>query len=324
MRHLIWPGFDVLHVHNPPDTLAFVTFFHRALGKRCVFDHHDIAPEMYDAREQGSSSRLVVWILRRLEKLSCRAANHVIATNESYRSLDIERNGVRPECISVVRNGPDISELEPVAPVPEWRGRAAFIVGYLGVIGPQDGVDQLVRAIFHLVTEEGIDDVLCVIIGHGESVGALKRLVSKLGLDDYVVFTGRLSSEEFVPILSSVDVCVVPDPPTPYNSRSTMLKLMDYLALARAVVAYDLVEHRVTAGDAAVYVDAGEPQALSRGIAALMRDPARRAELGAAGRERALTHLSWERSIPPLLQTYERLLGTQPSAHREQDMGVVT
>jgi glycosyltransferase involved in cell wall biosynthesis len=316
---LVRRGFDVVHAHNPPDTLGLVTSFYRLLGKRIVFDHHDLAPEMYEARAGGRPSAVVVRALRLLERLSCRAAHRVIATNGSYRAVEIERDGVEPARITVVRNGPELSERRPTEPDAALRARSGTIVGYLGVIGPQDGVDHLVRAVSHLVHDFGVPDALAVVIGRGESVPGLRRLAVELGIEDHVVFTGHLRDEEFAPLLCAADVCVVPDPRTPYNDRSTMLKLMDYMALGRPVVAFDLAEHRVTAGDAAVYVEPGDDFALARAVVELMRDPARRRELGVRGRERVEKELAWTHSVPHLLDTYRALLPA-PLADSRRDV----
>jgi glycosyltransferase involved in cell wall biosynthesis len=320
---LLRRGFDVVHAHNPPDLLVVVTGVYRLLGKRVVFDHHDLAPEMYEARSGRGSRAFVAWVLRRLEWLSCRVAHHVIATNGSYRAVEIERDGVAPDCITIVRNGPGLAEQAPAEPDPELRARSGTIVGYLGVIGPQDGLDHLLRAMRHLVYDLGVGDALAVIIGRGESIPMLRRLATDLDIERNVEFTGHLRADEFAPLLCTADICVVPDPRTPYNDRSTMLKLMDYMALGRPVVAFDLTEHRVTAGDAAVYVEPGDDLALARAIVELMNDPDRRLQLGKRGRHRVETSLAWEHSAPQLLHAYATVLHATPRQDGRTDGGFV-
>lgn len=308
LRLVVRQGIDVVHAHNPPDTLVIAGVLARLLGKRYVFDHHDLSPEMYDAQAGGRGNPLVLGALRFLERASFRVASQVISTNESYARVAVERGGVQPERVAVVRNGPDPETSTPVAADSTLRARAETIIGYLGVIGPQDGVDHLIRAVAHLVHDYGRQSVLCVVVGRGESVPALERLAAELGVERYVWFTGHLREAEFAPILCAADVCVCPDPSNSYNDRSTMLKVMDYMALGRPVVAFDLPENRVTAGPAAVFVTPGDDAALARAIDSLMGDPERRRALGALGRRRVEEALGWSRSATRLLDVYERLL----------------
>jgi glycosyltransferase involved in cell wall biosynthesis len=203
--------------------------------------------------------------------------------------------------------------VRPVAPDPELRARAGTIVAYLGVMGYQDGVDHLLHAIRHLVFDLGKRDVFCVLIGRGDARDELQRLARELALEDYVWFTGYIPRADVVRYLSTADVCVDPDPSNPFNDRSTMIKVMDYMAFARPIVAFDLPENRFTAGAAAVYVRPNDDFELARAIVTLMSDPARRAEMGAIGRRRVESELAWTYSIPRLLNAYATLLGTPPS-----------
>gem|GEM_PF-64075 len=305
-------GFDFVHAHNPPDVLALIAAAYRPFGARVIFDHHDLAPEMYLARF-GDSGRSWLYRAQSLaEFLACRLAHHVIASNESYKRREMELSGIPPERITVVRNGPDPDQWKPVDPDPDLRARSKAIIGYAGVIGQQDGVDYLLRALHHLVHSLGRRDAFCVIIGEGDARLDLMQLASELGLDDHVWFTGWVPHEDFVRYLSTIDIGVVPDPSNPFTDRSTMLKLMNYMAFHKPVVAFDLPEHRASGADIPVYVPPNDVAAFAEAIASLMDDPDRRAALGARGRERVEQHLAWHYSIPPLLRAYECAAGDAP------------
>jgi glycosyltransferase involved in cell wall biosynthesis len=304
-------GFDVVHAHNPPDTLVFVGAIYKILlGKRFVFDHHDIAPEMYAARFGPRARRMVFEILVLLERISCRLADRVIATNESYREIESRRGGVPSERIAVVRNGPDLADLEPVSPDADLRAKAGTIIGYLGVMGYQDGVENFLNALHTLVYQLGRVDTLAVLVGDGDARFDLERLATERGLDEYVWFTGFLDYDEWRRILSTADVCVVPDPSNPYNDHSTIVKIMDYMALGKPVVSFDLPEHRITADGAVSFVRANDVRAFAERIAELMDDPSQRSALGAHARRRARDTLCWPFSAHALVECYGALFST--------------
>ncbi|MDP8924336.1 MAG: glycosyltransferase family 4 protein [Chloroflexota bacterium] len=301
-------GFDVVHAHNPPDTFVFIAALYKLLGKRFVFDHHDLSPEMYYARFPGKGNRLVYRALVLLEKLSCRLADHVIATNQSYRAVETERGGVPPERITIVRNGPNPDRLRPVEPDPDLRANAPTIIGFGGTIGYQDGVEYLVRALARLVHDLGRTDVFCVVVGTGDALADVRALATRLGLDEYIRFTGWVSDADYLRYLSTADICVVPDPSNPFTDRSTMIKMSEYMALAKPVVAFDLPEHRFTAQDAALYAPPNDELELARAIARLMDDPERRRMMGELGRRRVEAQLAWSFSVPNLLMAYRAVL----------------
>lgn len=301
-------GFDIIHAANPPDLFVFVAGFHKLLGKRFVYDHHDLAPEMYYARFGQGGNRLVYRALVVLEKLSCRFADHVIATNQSYKSVEMRRGRVPEDRITIVRNGPDPNRLRAVEPDPDLRRKGVTILGYVGAIGFQDGLDSLLRALHHLVHDLGRTDFFCVIIGTGDAWASVKALATQLRLDDQVWFTGWVSAADLVRYLSSADICVDPDPSNPFTDRSTMIKMTEYMALEKPIVAFDLPEHRFTAGDAALYVRPNDELAFARALAQLMDDPARRQVMGSLGRRRIETELAWRYSVPHLLEAYRTLL----------------
>jgi glycosyltransferase involved in cell wall biosynthesis len=311
-------GFDVIHAHNPPDLFVWIAGFYKLFGKRFVFDHHDLAPEMYQALFPGGGSRLVHSVLLFLEKVSCRLADHVIATNESYKRVEMERNRVPETRITIVRNGVELQHLLPIEPDPALRQMGKTIIGYVGVTGFHDGMDHLLRALHHLRHDLGRADFYCILIGGGEAWADSKALARELGLEEYVRFTGMMAIDDLLPYLSAADICVDPDPSNAYNDRSTMFKMMEYMALGKPIVAFDLPEHRVSAQHAAVYVTPNDELAFARALAELMDDPIRRATLGAYGRFRTKTQLAWEFSIPNLLGAYRTVLAepgasTQPA-----------
>ncbi len=300
-------GFDVVHAHNPPDILALIAACYKVLGKRFVYDQHDLCPEIYQARFADHAYPIVQSILLGFEKISYRLSDHVIATNESYRTIGVERGKVPGNRITIVRNGPDPEQWQRITPLVDLRQRAGTIIGYMGLIGPQDGVDYLLRALAHLVYTLKKTDVLCLIIGQGDAVPRLKELAIELGLTPYVEFTGWLSGEKLLGYLSTIDLGVDPAPSNPYNDRSTAIKLMEYMALEKPVVAFDLPEHRYTAQDAAIYAIPNDEMDFARQIAALMEDAERRMVMGRRGRARIDTELSWPYQAECLLKVYKSL-----------------
>jgi glycosyltransferase involved in cell wall biosynthesis len=301
-------GFDVIHLHNPPDFPIMIGMLYKVFGKKIVFDQHDLAPDLYYARFDNKGNRLVHRVLLAFERLSCRLADLVIATNESYKRVEMERCGVTEERIAIVRNGPDLTWVGDIEPDPEVQARAEYILGYLGDIGFHDGVDYLMRALRHLVTDFGRKNFCCVVIGKGDARASAQAIAEELDLGEYVWFTGYLPSvDDVMRYLSAAHICVDPDPSNPFTDRSTMNKMMEYMALARPVVAFDLPEHRVSADRAAVYARANDELDFARRIAELMDDPQRRQEMGSFGRERIASKLAWPYQKDNLIAGYSRL-----------------
>lgn len=300
-------GFDVIHAHNPPDTFVVIAAFYKMFGKKFVFDHHDLSPEMYRARLRGNGSAFLHRALIVFEKLSCRLADHVISTNESYKAMAMKRSGVPESRITIVRNGPDLARLVAVDPDLELVARGQTIIGYVGVMGFQDGIDYLIRALHHLKTTLGRTDFYCVLVGKGDAWYELKSLTAQLGLSEHVKFTGRIPDADFIRYLSSTDICVDPDPYNPFNDRSTMIKMMEYMALSKPIVAFDLTENRFTAQSAALYAKPNDELEFAKAIEQLMDDPERRRVMGEFGRQRIETQLEWRHNAPKLLQAYDSL-----------------
>lgn len=311
-------GFDIVHAHHPPDTFVFIAAFYRLFGKRYVLDHHDLAPELYCARFPDSSRTVVFRALVWLERLACRLADHVIATNQSYKIMEMERGRVPEARITIVRNGPDLNELRYTDELrPESGAKrqetqqppsGKCILGYVGMMGFQDGVQHLLKALRHLVDDFGRTDFQCILVGAGDAVPSLQSLTRQLALDDYVSFVGWVSPQsEVARYLSMMDICLAPEPSDPFNDRSTAAKVMEYMAMGKPVVAFDLPEHRFSAQDAAVYAQPNDELDFARQIALLMDDPQRRQHMGRLGRARIETELAWSHQAKKLLQAYETL-----------------
>ena len=299
-------GFDAIHACNPPDLFFLIGRFFRRYGVSFVYDQHDANPEILIAKRggeerQGVPERVVRWA----ERCTYALADVVIAPNDSYRALALTRGGKSAGEVFVVRSAPRWGEFLTVEGDHFDRRGHRFLIGYLGVMGKQDGVDVLVRAVRLLVADG--QDVMLYLAGDGESYGEIEALVHELGLRDNVVMAGFQTKEEFTPALRDADVCVAPDPPSPFNDISTMNKIVEYMALGRPCVAFGLPENRVTGGDAAVYADEATVESLARAIGGLLDDEQERARLGDQARERFAQVLAWEHSAPELRRAYERL-----------------
>ncbi|NMN96671.1 glycosyltransferase family 4 protein [Antrihabitans stalactiti] len=298
---------DIVHACNPPDLLFLVGLVLRLAGARFVFDQHDLVPELFKSRFTRGGS-VLFWLTRIVERLTYATATAVISTNESYRQVAIKRGKVAPDKVTVVRSAPDLSRFLQREPDPSLRGGKPFLAAYLGVMGPQDGVDYALRAIAHLRNEIGRDDIQYIFMGSGDAFDEMVELSKELGIADVVEFTGRVPDEYVQTCLSTADVCLSPDPLNPLNDVSTMNKVVEYMAMGRPLVSFELVEARVSAGDAAIYVESNDVAAFARGINELLDDPDRRSRMGAIGRERVEKHLSWDNSRKALLAFYGRLL----------------
>jgi glycosyltransferase involved in cell wall biosynthesis len=303
-------GIDVIHAANPPDTLCLIGAVFKLLGKKFVFDQHDLSPETYLSRYGQPRKNLLYEALRFLEYCSYRIADVVIVTNESYKRIALERGRKRADAVFVVRNGPPLS-YQPLPADVELTSRATHLIGYVGTIGPQDGLDYWMRAIHELVFTLKRRDFLAVVIGDGDALGAVQELANRLGVEKYVWFTGRLPELETRRLLSSVHICVQPDPLSPLNDKSTMNKLMEYMALGKPTVAFDLTETRYSARDAALYARPNDEREFAGHVSRLLDDPDACARMGESGRQRVATALAWEYSVPELLRAYTEGLGLQ-------------
>jgi glycosyltransferase involved in cell wall biosynthesis len=308
--------FAVLQACNPPDIFWPIALALRALDRtRFIFDHHDLCPELYESRFPDGP-KLPYRMLRALERRTHRTADHVISTNDSYREVAITRSGKRAADVTIVRTGPDPQRLRRGEPHPELRRGRRFLAAYIGVMGPQDGVDIVVRAADVVVHQLGRDDIAFTLIGKGDCFDELVALRDELGLAGHVEFTGRAPDELVGRILSTADVGLSPDPKNPLNDVSTMNKTMEYMAFELPVVAFDLRETRVSAGDAGVYVEPNDVHKYAAAIVALMDDEPRRAMLGKLGRARVEQELAWGHQARAYLGVYRRVTGNGPAPAR--------
>jgi len=300
--------FAIMQACNPPDIFWPLAMAFRAIdGTVFVFDHHDLCPELYQSRFPDGP-QLPYRALRALERRTHRTARHVIATNDSYRDIAIRRSGKSPADVTVVRTGPDSQRLIRGEAQPELRRGHRYLAVYIGVMGPQDGVDIVVRAADVIVHELGRDDIAFTLIGKGDCFDELVALRDQLGLGGHVEFTGRAPDSQVAAIMSSADAGLCPDPKNPLNDVSTMNKTMEYMAYELPVVAFDLRETRVSAGDAAVYVTPNDVREYAKAIVDLIDDEPRRVKLGKTGRLRVEQELDWSHQRRAYLDVYQRLL----------------
>jgi glycosyltransferase involved in cell wall biosynthesis len=302
VRIALTRGFDVIHGCNPPDTIFLIARFFKLFGKRFIFDHHDINPELYEAK----FGRRDVWyrLLCRLERWTFATADVSIATNESYRRIAIERGRMPPARVFVVRSGADLGRVRSVPPRAELRRGKAHLVGYVGVIGKQEGLDLLLQSVAYLRRELHRNDVHFVIVGDGTELASLRRLSRELSVDDCVEFTGRIPDAALWDIMSTADVCVNPDRANDMNDKSTMNKIIEYMALGKPIVQFDLTEGRFSAGEASLYARPNDIADFGLKLCELLDDPRRRAAMGAIGRSRVEGGLAWNHQIPRLLEAY--------------------
>lgn len=298
---------DVVHACNPPDLLFLVALALRRTGARFLFDHHDLVPELFASRFPGGA-RPLLWFARAVERATFWLADAVISTNESYRRAAIERGKLPPERVTVVRSAPDLARFTPVPPQPELKRGKPFLAVYLGVMGPQDGVDYALRGLAHLRHDLGRDDLHATFVGGGDAWEDCVALSHELGLDDVVEFTGRVSDDEVRAWLSTADVCLSPDPKNPLNDVSSMNKVVEYMAMSKPLVSFELHEARVTAEEAAVYAPGDDEREFGRLVGELLDAPGRRERMGTLGRRRVEESLSWDVSRRNLLEAYAGLL----------------
>jgi len=300
-------GFDVVQACNPPDLLFLIAGFWKYLfGKRFIFDHHDINPELYEAKFNRRG--FFHSVLTRLERWTFRTADVSIATNETFKDIAVMRGGMDPGRVFIVRSIPDVSRFKRVEPDATLRNRRKHVVGYVGIMGAQDGVDLLIEAMDEMVNAQGRDDVGCIIVGSGTELANLQRMAGERGLGGHVTFTGFLSGAPLLSALSSFDIGVIPDPKNTYNDKISMNKAFEYMTLGIPFVQFDLMEGRKIAGDAALYASDNSSTDLARQIGRLIDEPELRAHLATEGKARAATLLDWEAEAKRLLAAYEMVL----------------
>ncbi len=303
--------FEVLQACNPPDIFwPIARWLRRRDGSRFVFDHHDLCPELYDSRFPNGNALPRRGLLA-LEKATFRAADHVVATNTSYAEIAMRRGGKASADVTVVRTGPDQDRLRRKAEVPALRRGRQHLVAYIGVMGPQDGVDLAVRAAAHVVHDLGREDVAFTFMGAGDSYANVVALRDELRLQDYVDLPGRVPDRVVLDVLSTADIGLSPDPKNPLNDLSTMNKTLEYMAFGLPVVAFDLKETRVSAREAALYVQSGDVAAYAAAIVELLDDRAKREAMGSAGRLRIEDELGWPYQRDAYVGVFDALVGRE-------------
>jgi glycosyltransferase involved in cell wall biosynthesis len=303
-------GFDVIQACNPPDTIFLIgAFFKYLMGKPFIFDHHDINPELFEAKfgRHGALHRLMTFF----EWATFKTADAVISTNETFRSIAINRGGVSPDRVRVVRSVPDVARFKRASANTALKNDRRHLVGYVGIMGAQDGVDLLIRAMAHIVHIRGRKDVQALIVGSGTELPALQALTAELGVEDYVTFTGFLSGEALLTAFSTFDIGVIPDPKNVYNDKISMNKVFEYMTLGIPFVQFDLMEGRKAAGDSALYACDNDPIDLGMCMTRLLDDPGLRERMSVYAKERAAALLSWESERAQLLATYDDVLNAR-------------
>ena len=298
-------GFDVIHGCNPPDLIFLLALRYRLSGVRYLFDHHDVCPELFEAKFDKKG--LLYRIMLLWERMTFATASVSIATNESFRRIAIKRGRMKPGDVFVVRSAPRVEKFELRPPIPALKKGAKTLLGYVGVIGQQEGMDLLVEAADHLIRRMGYSDVHFAIVGFGPHLSEVQRDVAARGLDPWFTFTGPLYGEDLLRVLNTADIGVAPDPKNPMNDISTMNKIMEYMTLEKPSVQFDLKEGRTSAGEAALYAEANDPQDFAAKIAWLIDHSEEGHRMGRLGRARVLENLSWTSSVPHLLAAYDRV-----------------
>jgi glycosyltransferase involved in cell wall biosynthesis len=306
-------GFDIIQGCNPPDDVFLVALTFRIFGVRYIFDHHDANPELYLSKYERRDLfyKIQLW----LEKLTYRSASVVMTTNESYKALALDRGGLNERDVFVVRNGPDLETFKPVSAQPVLKHGKAYLVGYVGTMSIQEGLDILLQVALKIKTM-GRHDVHFTCVGGGPGLASLRKMVKDMGLEAMVNFTGRVPDDELLQVLSAADVCVNPDKPCEMNEISTMIKIMEYMALGKPIVQFDLKEGRFSAGEASLYASKENMiEDFAAKIVWLMDHSAERTVMGEIGRKRVEAELAWKHSVPRLLAAYERAFAKRSKSH---------
>ena len=296
-------GFDVIHGCNPPDDIYMVAKHFKKYGVKYVFDHHDICPELFEAKF-GKTSGLLYKSQLWLEKQTYKHCTFAFVTNESYKKIAIERGKMNPNNVIVLRSGPKLERMRIMPPVESIKRGYKYMVGYLGVIGQQEGIEYLLDAAKYI--KEHDNNVFWGLVGGGPHLKALKKQAHDMGLDDCVEFTGRASDQQMLEYLNTADVCVNSDKYNSMNDKSTMNKILEYMALAKPIVQFDLTEGRYSAQDASLYAKNNDAEDMAKKIMELLDNPELRKKMGAYGRNRVVNELSWEHTSKALLEGYEK------------------
>jgi len=310
LKILFRKNFDIIHACNPPDLFFLIGGFYKLFGKKFLFDHHDANPELYEAKfgRKGFLYKVMLFV----ERMTFRTADVSIATNESYKRIAVGRGGMEPEKVFVVRSGPSIQRMKIAAGDERLKKGRKYLVGYVGVMGKQEGIDLLLESIRHLVRVEKRRDIHFGLVGGGTSLEEMRELAVALGVDEYVTFTGRVPDAELLAMLNTAEVCVNPDVANDMNDISTMNKIMEYMALGKPIVQFDLAEGRYSAQQASLYAKRNDPVDFALKILELLENEEKRRAMGAFGRRRVIEELEWRHEAPKLLAAYAALLPDSP------------
>ncbi|MCA9193638.1 MAG: glycosyltransferase family 4 protein [Planctomycetales bacterium] len=300
-------GFDAIHIHSPPDMNCVIAIPFQMLGKKFVYDLHDLSPELYQAQKCGRGSKLIERALLFFERLACRQSNRLIATNQTQQQVQIERGLAKAENCYVVRNGPNENFFRTTVPNSTILESGKILIGYVGVIGIQDGVDHFVRAMHVLIHRMHRRDVHGVVVGNGAALNSLKVLAQQLELQDHISFVGKIPFVSVPTYIAAFDVCVTPDPSNSYNDSCTTIKTMEYMALGKPVVCYETTENQKTAGGAALYAVNNDVEDLASKIGKLVDSPELRKKMGDYGRQRIDEGLTWSHQEVQLAALYDSL-----------------
>lgn len=307
LKILVTRGFDAIHACNPPDNIFLIGLFYKLFGKKFLFDHHDINPELYEAKFGRRDFFYKVILL--CERWTFKVADISIATNESYKEIAIQRGGMHPDKVFVVRSGPNLERSRIMPPTECLKCGRKYLVGYVGVMGKQEGIDYLLRSAQYIIHELKRSDIHFGLVGGGTELNAMKGYAQELNIKDFVTFTGRVSDGEMLRMLNTADICVNPDVANEMNDKSTMNKIMEYMALGKPIVQFDLTEGRYTAQKASLYVNQNNEKDFALKVIQLIDDSDMRQKMGDYGRKRVINKLAWEYEAPKLLGAYDALLG---------------
>ncbi|MDO4301380.1 MAG: glycosyltransferase family 4 protein [Clostridia bacterium] len=301
-------GFDVIHGCNPPDDIYLVANKFKKYGVKYVFDHHDICPELFEAKfgTKGLLKKLMYQSQVFMERQTYKHCTFAFVTNESYRKIAIERGKMNPDKVIVLRSGPKLERMKIQPPKEAVKKGKKYMVGYLGVIGQQEGIEYILEAAKYCKEELNRNDIFWGIVGGGPHVDALKKQCTDMGLDDCVEFTGRVSDEKLLDYLNTADVCVNSDTYNAMNDKSTMNKILEYMALAKPIVQFELTEGHYSAGEASLYAEQNNARDMADKIISLLENPEKRKKMGEYGYNRVVNELSWEHTSKALLEGYEK------------------
>ena len=293
----------MIHGCNPPDDIWVVAQFFKRYGVKYVFDHHDICPELFEAKF-GKTSGPLYWSQLFFERQTYKHCEFAFVTNESYKKIAIERGGMDPKRVIVLRSGPKLERMRIMAPIPEIKRGYPYMVGYVGVIGQQEGIEYILEAAKYI--KERKNNVFWGIVGGGPHLEALKRRALDMGLDDCLEFIGRVPDQQMLEYLNTADVCVNSDKYNSMNDKSTMNKILEYMVLGKPIVQFDLTEGRYSAQEASLYAKRNDSVDMAEKIISLLNDPEKRKQMGEYGRNRVINKLSWEHTSKALLEGYEK------------------